>query len=1321
MQAIAAKHIGILLTYGGIEQMSAENWGGSAAGGGLDFQAAVSALCMVHMACGTPLGWFASANDVPLDVSAETGGAGDDIAVTLADGSPLEVQAKRRLHANQELWNSLTQLCQRAHDDASFYGVLAVGPATSVAIRDQLARDIIRIGQGRTDDLSPHALTLTEKLSAGAIPFSACNRVRIQTVHVVEQDTASAQSAVAYLEHITTQPIEAWDRLKAEGLRLIKLRGRQDAVSIAEIIPGLRVDKSGRLRPAVVATQLLDWTLKTTTTFAIPAVDKEFSLDDDWIELKAHGQDDPEITLGSLEDALTRYHDGRSQGVAKREQDSFDAESLGYFVRQCVIVAGPGMGKTQLLRRIARLLARKREPSLIIRLRPLAERMRAGETFLEAALHIGLDASPVTVQDVQKLGMQNLTLLLDGLDESGTEQEEIAKAAVALTASFPRCRIVFATRPIGYETALLSKWRHYELVPIESSGAKRAVERLVAAAKCEGNTKIQEATASATSHLHYKHGHNFSARSPLLIALLASLALNEVVAAATREGLYEQLFKLIERMTANKRETIGATPAILSAFLQQLGWELTEQPYTDAERVLEACAQRLAIELNERPLKARAICDEALAFWERTGIVERVRFKVVEALTFVHKTFGEYAAAQYALSRSASERARLLTAIEPAQQWNEVIVFLSAMGLGSDLVQLALARAREGNGEAAQALRWARHSRYQLEPELAEAVQRQAWAAIAAQHSGKALSIGVDLVAALDKLSGGSDCSRVYREHPQWWTALVAWACFVRINPELLEFPALLTFMSSYAKVVDTRKARGGLELYNPVGRLWEELLLRSVQEAVLRGVGAEEQKFLDRLKESLGTHSMGFVREFMSILGDAGVNIQLPWQEDLFSKYFNSEFFEQGRQDMLALLDAISEGSPEPTVPANAPLLHLSAFWYGTNLMSMEISAAVLAARDSSESEVRQIVKWAARLSSYDHRQLVAEAQAKIRSIREPGGVARSFDGLLSVDAPIKWSGGIDSSAMPVITKALLHPSKWIIYLAANIAEHLLTADDCAELVPQVLAESNGLGMAAAASLAVHFLGKERARDLIVARLKQPLNSGCQHLFQYLAEIWTPELDDQVSEILTPALYFGPRTAKAALSLARICQGPQRKALAPLLKDAYDYWLKNEGPYTTESGIIPESPRGDILTQLIGEEAIGPDDLFLAAKDRRTEVSKQAIDALLTVLSTSEAERNELVRLLQAGETLDSLLTACLLAHTPFSEQDVQSIAKLIESEHSQIRYAAVGILELLYLPPSEIRKWAEKLLEDPYQHLRDKGHERLAMLTGVPASEAP
>ena len=56
--------------------------GGTAAGGGINFQAAVTAIAGAHLLRGTPLGWL-PVDDVPVAVWAESEGAGDDVRLEL--------------------------------------------------------------------------------------------------------------------------------------------------------------------------------------------------------------------------------------------------------------------------------------------------------------------------------------------------------------------------------------------------------------------------------------------------------------------------------------------------------------------------------------------------------------------------------------------------------------------------------------------------------------------------------------------------------------------------------------------------------------------------------------------------------------------------------------------------------------------------------------------------------------------------------------------------------------------------------------------------------------------------------------------------------------------------------------------------------------------------------------------------------------------------------------------------------------------------------------------------------------------------------------
>ncbi|MDO9105712.1 MAG: hypothetical protein Q7U57_12225 [Methylovulum sp.] len=128
--------------------------GGSAAAGGMNFQACVTAIVAVHIARGIPLEWLNGVvEDIPVSVAVETGGAGDDIRLTYKDHSVAEIQVKKGLSKGKELWDSLISLAAAINSDSNSYGVLVVCPNSSGTIRNHLANDIKRMAGGCEDDL----------------------------------------------------------------------------------------------------------------------------------------------------------------------------------------------------------------------------------------------------------------------------------------------------------------------------------------------------------------------------------------------------------------------------------------------------------------------------------------------------------------------------------------------------------------------------------------------------------------------------------------------------------------------------------------------------------------------------------------------------------------------------------------------------------------------------------------------------------------------------------------------------------------------------------------------------------------------------------------------------------------------------------------------------------------------------------------------------------------------------------------------------------------------------------------------------------------
>jgi hypothetical protein len=311
-----------------------------------------------------------------------------------------------------------------------------------------------------------------------------------------------------------------------------------------------------------------------------------------------------------------------------------------------------------------------------------------------------------------------------------------------------------------------------------------------------------------------------------------------------------------------------------------------------------------------------------------------------------------------------------------------------------------------------------------------------------------------------------------------------------------------------------------------------------------------------------------------------------------------------------------------------------------------------------------------------------------------------------------MRFHGVAPEGVADLVVAGLLHRSKWIVHLAAELGEHYLTAEQAAAVVPKVFAKAPDLGLAGAAYLAIHFLGKDAARELIVQRLKEPLNQGCMQLFHYLRKAWDPSLDARLGDLLRAPLFFEPWTAEACLELVQACAIEHRKALGPLLKEAYDHWLHNEEPYPKADGAIPPSPRGEILKVLIKLESVTPAELFSAASDERHEVARAGKEALVKLMAQSEDARKEMLARIGSGAPLEDLLRDALRDRVPFGTSELEVVVAMLSSPRAEVRHAAMGVLEPSYMDSAMSMALVENLVSDDAQPIRDRAHEKLADL---------
>ena len=447
--------------------------GGAATSGGINFQAAVTGIISIQMARGRSLNWLQSLADVPIAVDAETGGAGDDIACTLSGGAIVEIQVKKGLTATERLWSALTGLATGVNENSCDYGILVVCPNSSATVRDKLARDIERIGSGRTDNLTDIGKKWLSKLQQLGLPAQqVCKKISIQTVAALSFDQASVQSAKAELGHIcksASQIESAWDTIYRDAADMIEHRSRRQLSDISSVLArsGIATSEQDNAGSLPLLNRLTSWNHETSRTFSIFGVARRLEIDADWIELSAQPRSVQSIKKNksaNLEKAIESYHSwDRILEDKKNRSDGVNPETLGRFIKRGIIVAGPGMGKTTLLKRITRRYSEDSVPVLAVRLSAVAADMKSGSSFEDSIYRHGLDGSGLSPSKVRDADFSNWLLLGDGLDECGDMQERVAEGISRFATGYPDSRVLITTRPVGYAVNHFTDWRHLDL------------------------------------------------------------------------------------------------------------------------------------------------------------------------------------------------------------------------------------------------------------------------------------------------------------------------------------------------------------------------------------------------------------------------------------------------------------------------------------------------------------------------------------------------------------------------------------------------------------------------------------------------------------------------------------------------------------------------------------------------------------------------------------------------------------------------------------------------------------------------------------------
>jgi len=1314
--------------------------GGSATGGGINFQAAVTAITAIHMASGSKLGWFDSVlDDVPIEVLAETGGAGDDIQIRYFNGSVAEVQVKKGLRKGSKLWEALIDLVRGVKAKEITHGLLVVCPNTSDSIKVDLSRDIHRIGDGRTDGLKEISKEFIAKLKALDIsPEKVCQRLRIITVHTLDNNSANIASSQSELRHIcadSNQITSAWDSIYKDATKLIEFRGRRTVASVMQVLDSSRITVIGSessQSPVSILSSLCKWTIETNSSFSIFGIQEPLLLDKAWLPLKTVVQQKRTLDQASVEEALEYYH-GWQNRKYNSDEKSIEPTSIGRFIKHCVVIAGPGMGKSTLLKKLALVYAKEGMPAIKVRLSSLAARMKNGGSFEEGILSLGLDGSGVDSNDFKRLGSQEWILLCDGLDEVGTSQEMRSEGLKRFVAGNPRCRVIVTTRPVGYSLVLLKGWRHYELLPLLEDKADAYIYKLLSGLYKTTSQEFSDYLEFACSQLKKNKEGKVIERSPLLLGLATSLALRKVDFGHSKTSLFKQLFKLVDDASNYRLRKPHVSEVEARSFLEVLGWVLFKHPVLSQKEVLNKCAEIMAPKFGLPKLSAISKCESLFSYWEEVGLVEKIQYSGANIVTFIHKSFSEYAAALYIAGMGEVEQRTTIVSELSSNPDSEVLKFTASLGPANLIIAEIIKRVKKDAAETDWIKRalvsLGRGSKLVLEPKDRDFILDTAFRLIGSGRYSQSRSIAIAMLSVSrqypEEVAQRSQ-ELVNSQHS--WVRLSAWAFITNAGSSYYEFDGLVAAFESLPEMSEPGFSNSllGFSLNREsFSEIREEFISNAIPEIINR-IPKKADKILSVLKQDNLKKTVGFslnISELLRSLGKESLAKDLKGYLGRSRAYFNNAKFDKASniahiKILRSLIDSeqVTVSPSQESNDGSYRLIHLGAFLDASSYYQNVVSDVWSWQADHDDESVREVFRGIIEIADIDKAGLSQEVNivlGRISTAMDRGEYYSFYMDVEHVDINLDLEG-VKSINLDIekLERALHHKSDWIVQLAANLLANLDDKEELQRIVVRVLKVGEGVSLWAIAQIAKEV--DMNLKQLLIERLQNHLVPGCQYLYKELCKL-NIKLTDEVNVILQNGLLkSGPVTAEEATQLITKLTDTEKKKLTSLMEEAYQYWLNHEQPYPKGGGTIPESPRKSLLTILICVGSVSDCNLLNYVSDMRSDVQAVAENELVRRLNDSEPLRTKFIDVLAKGKVNPRVLTQVFRQPVVFTNIQCDKIANLLSNKNAQLRFIAMEILESGCLSNERVVGWLELLKNDDELEIREKAlaiHESMGL----------
>lgn len=1056
----------------------------------------------------------------------------------------------------------------------------------------------------------------------------------------------------------------------------------------------------------------------------MPALNIELPINNSWLRLKVQSDANQIInTKKSLENQILSYMKHGERQVDNFERRSTQSDYILKTHDHSVIIGGPGAGKSTMLRRFAWEFS---DNNLVVNVslpNVLRHTIKFGATFEQALIKVGFDGSAVKPEDATKLLNSATILLCDGLDECDPHRVYIAENIVRWKTAHQNCSICVTTRAIGHTASLLPDFQHFTILAPEVTQIEHHSKVLFEEFNRKHEIEQFEAKKSyflekINSKNHNSYAKNIAQLNPLLVGFLVRLSIDNMEIPDKKTDIYAGIISTIAITQPNDRASTDFSAKIALEVLYSLAWQNISDPFMSYEEKTSIVSKYIQTRFQQDELKSDELVSQGIEFWEDRRLLETIQVGTDKHYFFIHLSFQEFAAANFAIDLSDQEFEKWIKKAVLKDKWRQVILHLSCLEVEQRTMGYLVDSSDTENPLsyhntiAVETILEKSDTNSPIPIELIDSLKT----GLISTNPLLCIEAARDLAKLIPYVNSNHFITKTTNPTSPWHDlAQFQLEVLSQDSNELVE--KFKDWFKNYSPI-DT--SLGKLFPRNDQSELPEEA--RGIQIRIIeRGINLMFEKcstkdlndyFTNNWDQSgKSAHELGIVSRK---LNEKGLNdlsdkitgsLRLPNIKDFLSK---PDVNDKRLRNFVRMIADSCETSDKKTTP-NSFLSLFSLISY-FNVLEIPINHLIIFDRLTSSNDPigSEIIRTTATALKLNIGQIGVEAN---ELLKHDGSIVKKIDHIepKSMDSDLS---DIEVN-VDLISKGILHEFPPFCKSAAVLIASGVGGKEAARELPHGL-ESKYSYVVFLASNCIEMFYGDKSFNLFQDRLNSTETPRSIDLFEKLVEL---SGDDDNVDVLACLFKWIGSDDLAGATLA----SSQLAALSPrldhshskVLEEMFAHWTEKKSLFGSEDRIIIENVneysstavnriRSNLLVELIRLEVYVEYDLYEFIEDKRSSVSDVVLDTLSQQASKDEKAFDTFVENINVGKI--SAITIEDILRKPIKPGSIiaKKVVSLLSSCKPELKVPIIRQLTGKWIEPDNAQQILNDLLADNEPYIR-------------------